>query len=439
MTMGAEQALKRSFDQIDAEIDSRGSSQHSSKRPHEGTELDFEVDKSCQQVTEGAHKLIEPEIKIRLSSLQATLRSHDLVGVEAEVGKSSKRPRLDERRLPDPRGFYMQRKNLPWGSTHTSTAQKTTSSDHDSSPSTSKAARPSGFKFDRRRLLDPKSFFARDPGRSPSKALPTSHISSTRSPKPSPAASPRPTFDQLAKDGQQGMKVLFLVDHATKGDAVHCKITTMVPEASSEMKLLMNKYRSDRSSFQNRFFAKARTFCAQLTSRHEFLELVDELKDTNTWASRLAYFNEKCTKAHLSTLYSHLASAVDIPKILSARTPNDKAFKNLMTQVFIHTMEDLWCFELHPSKRDLPAKREKENKEDVYIRFRNLTDRVHGLPAARDMPGYLEVPLQANFPRYVLFDQDPRPRNEQGVSESDKKSDNKVKEVTRLILGSLPR
>ena len=90
-----------------------------------------------------------------------------------------------------------------------------------------------------------------------------------------------------------------------------------------------------------------------------------------------------------------------------------------MAQVFIHSMEDLWCFELHPSKQDLPAKREKANKEDMYNRFKDLTDRVHGLPAARVMPGYLEVPIRADFPRYVLFGQDPRLANEEDVYESD--------------------
>lgn len=82
-------------------------------------------------------------------------------------------------------------------------------------------------------------------------------------------------------------------------------------------------------------------------------------------------------------------------------------------------MEDLWCFEFHPSKQNLSAKREKENKDDVYNRFRGLTDREDGLPAAKDLPGYVEVPLTAKFPRYVLFGQGGRPGDGEEVDESD--------------------
>ena len=81
-----------------------------------------------------------------------------------------------------------------------------------------------------------------------------------------------------------------------------------------------------------------------------------------------------------------------------------------MTQVFIHSMEDLWLFEFHPSKRNHSGKPDKENKEEMYNRFRNLTDRVDGLPAAKVMPGYLKIPLKAGFPRYVLFNRDSEPR-----------------------------
>lgn len=38
--------------------------------------------------------------------------------------------------------------------------------------------------------------------------------------------------------GQQGINVLFFIDHATKGDAFHHAIQTFVHEDSSEMKLL---------------------------------------------------------------------------------------------------------------------------------------------------------------------------------------------------------
>ena len=128
-------------------------------------------------------------------------------------------------------------------------------------------------------------------------------------------------------------------------------------------------------------------------------------------SGRLIYFRDKCTDVHLAAVYSHLASAVDIPNILAARSPNDKAFKDLMTQVFVHSMEDLWLFEFHPSKRGLSAKLEKENKEKMYNRFRTLTGRIHGLPAAKAVPGYLDVPLKFDFLRYVLLKQDSASQN----------------------------
>ncbi len=155
-------------------------------------------------------------------------------------------------------------------------------------------------------------------------------------------------------------------------------------------------------------------------------------------ARRIAYFSASCTKAHLSTVYSHIASAVDIPRILAARTPNEKAFRDLMAQVFIHSMEDLWRFEFHPSKQDLPAKREKANREDMYNRFKGLTDRITGLPAARALPGYLEVPIRADFPRYVLFGQDFRPGDEEDIYESDEDED-RGDQGDIPIRGSRPR
>ena len=82
-------------------------------------------------------------------------------------------------------------------------------------------------------------------------------------------------------------------------------------------------------------------------------------------------------------------------------------------------MEDLWYFEFQPGKRDISATLEKENKDKVYSRFKDLTDRFDGLPVARNVPGYLEVPLKAGFPRYVLFEQGTRPRNEEDGLESD--------------------
>lgn len=46
-------------------------------------------------------------------------------------------------------------------------------------------------------------------------------------------------------------------------------------------------------------------------------------------------------------------------------------------------MEDLWLFEFHPSKQGLSAKLETENKQRLYNRFRTLTGRSYGLPAAK--------------------------------------------------------
>ena len=94
-----------------------------------------------------------------------------------------------------------------------------------------------------------------------------------------------------------------------------------------------------------------------------------------------------------------------------------------MTQVFIHSMEDVWYFELQPCRQHISARLEKENKEKIYNRFRGLTDRIDGLPAAKVMPGYLDVPLRAGFPRYMLFDRDLRPHNMDSVDESDKVSE----------------
>lgn len=125
-------------------------------------------------------------------------------------------------------------------------------------------------------------------------------------------------------------------------------------------------------------------------------------------ARRLAYFSAHCTTALLAALHRPIASAVDIHTILLARTPNAAAFKTLMTQVFIHSMEDLWNYEFHPSQQGISAAMERENREEVYDRFKGLTDRCDGLPAARDLPGYWEVPLRAGFPRYVLFGREGR-------------------------------
>ena len=83
-------------------------------------------------------------------------------------------------------------------------------------------------------------------------------------------------------------------------------------------------------------------------------------------------------------------------------------------------MEDVWFYELQPCRRNIGAKMERENREEMYRRFRGLTDRVDGLPAAKVAPGYLDVPLRAGFPRYVLFDCDLAPRDGDDIGGSDK-------------------
>ena len=163
--------------------------------------------------------------------------------------------------------------------------------------------------------------------------------------------------------------MLFLIDYATKGDAIHHNISAHVHSDSSEMVLLMRKYLSDRSSFQNQFFAKARTLCAQLTSRFEFQGIDRKGKGREgSRGKRLEYVGEQCTDEHLATLYSHLASAVDIPKILAARSPNDKAFKDWTTQVFVHSMEIYGSLRsILASKVFLQSSRERTGKRDTVV------------------------------------------------------------------------
>lgn len=413
--MGVEQSSKRSHDQIDADIETGESLLQSSDNPHIHISTENKAEESTLVGQQPPHEPTNSESEVAGSPKQATSGYRDQVESVSKVGTASKRPCLEERRHFDFRD-YLQRKVSPHAATHRSPTPESTLSKYSDGSSVSKAIHEPKLDSNPRRSLNKKSRLISQQNDSPSK-------SSQHNLKPSESNPPRPVFNQLATDGQQGMKVLFLIDHATKGDAVHHNLKPFFtpPSSSSEMKLLMSKLYSGRSHFQNQYFAKARTICAQLTSRRQFTELETETEEllSSGRARRLAYFSEKCSKVYLATLYSHLASAVDIPKILLARTPNDKAFKNLMTQVFIHSMEDLWCYEFHSSKQDLSAKREKENKDDVYNRFRILTDREDGLPAVKDLPGYLEVPLTAKFPRYVLFGQGVGPGDGEDVDGSD--------------------
>ena len=409
--MSAEQTLKRSNSQIDGVSDPSKPPLLPSERDHDHIERNSGLDRSSPGATEIPDKVTDAKTKGAIN------RSHSPAESDTELCDFSKRSRLDDGRL-------LKWKNWPHETNSTSAAP----SSHADSLLTFENFRPSFLDIDPKRLQDPKAINAQQPTHPPpSRTLaPSPTINHSRPPNnpplkpaaPSPAR--RPSLNQLSTDGQQALKVLVLIDHATKGDAIHHALSADIHPNSLEMKHLMFKYRTHRSKLQNAFFAKARTICAQLTTRHEFVELHEKGSDRGR---RVEYFGGKCTKARLESLYGHLGSAVDVPRILAAQGPNEKAFRELMTQVFIHCMEDVWYYELQPCRQNVSARLEKENKEEIYHRFRGLTDRIEGLPAAKVIPGYLDVPLRAGFPRYMIFDRDFRQRNIDNVDKSDKVSD----------------
>ena len=415
MTVG--RSSKTSYDQVNIDNDAdESTTDEFLEKTHGHEESKMRLEKFTPEATGKRHKFTDTETKVRAAFQQAIGSSYcqDETQTEREIDEFSQLNYLVESHWLDSCDVeHMEGKVLPYEIVHTSTVGELSQIKDHHSPSASKAKGLSDHYFDPNGPQSSQTFL------SPSDPFPTLFTNHNRAPRPNSFAplSSRPSFNQLALDGQQGIKVLFFIDHATKGDAIHYNISAYIHSDSPEMKLLMTRYRVHRSRLQNKFFTKARTICAQLMSRHEFLEI--ERVSGDNKGRRLEYFSEKCTNARLASLYSHLASAVDIPKILTARTSNNKAFKDLMTQVFIHSMEDLWSFEFAPSQHDLPAKFKKESREDMYNRFRDLTDREDGLPAARLMPGYLEVPLKAGFPRYVLFNTDPRPRNRDRVPSSE--------------------
>lgn len=381
--------------------------EHSSKRPYD--QFDADLSSSCPQQSEmgvGLDELwqsaADAESEVDGHSQRALIGCRDQGEAETDVTGSSRQLHPGERYFLDPRDFnYTQHEASPQKKAHISATRGFSTINNDASSLRPKVLHPTSC------IINHKGSPAELPDITPSRALHLSFSNGTQLVKPNPSLPPssRPTFTQLSTDGQQGMKVLFLIDHATKGDAIHHSISAYIHSDSSEMKLLVAKYQKDRSHLQSRYFAKARIICAQLTSRPKFVTLDEKGGNRD---KRLEYFRKNCTKAHLATLYGHLGSAVDIPRILSARTLNDKAFMDLMIQVFVHSMEDLWCFEFKPSKANSSAKLEKESREEIYNRFKVLTDRVDGLPAAKVMPGYFEIPLKAAFPRYVLFHRGPK-------------------------------
>ena len=413
--MSAEQPLKRSNSNVDGVIEPSEPPQLPSERDHDRMERKSGLDGSSPEASEIPDKVTDAKTKGSGPSQQALNRSHSPDETETELCDFAKRPRLHDRHM-------LNWKDSPYKTTSASAAP----SFHADSLLIFENFRPSFLDIDPNRLQDPKAIHAQQPTHPPpSRTLApsptTNHSRPFNNPPLKPAApSPfrRPSLNQLATDGQQALKVLFLIDHATKGDAIHHALSAHIHPSSLEMKHLMFKYRTTRSRLQNAFFAKARTICAQLTTRYEFLELHEKGKGSDR-GRRLEYFGGKCTKARLASLYGHLGSAVDIQRILAAEGPDEKAFRDLMMQVFIHSMDDVWYYELQPCRQNVSARLEKENKEKIYNRFRGLTDRIDGLPAAKVMPGYLDVPLRAGFPRYVLFDRDFRPRNIDDIDESD--------------------
>ena len=91
----------------------------------------------------------------------------------------------------------------------------------------------------------------------------------------------------------------------------------------------MSRYRSDRSSFQNRFFAKARLICSQLTSLRNVLDLFLMSYDddtTDSQARRLAFRPEMDHGALIDAVPPHRPRGRH-PRILAARSPHQKAFK----------------------------------------------------------------------------------------------------------------
>ncbi|CAD6575955.1 MAG: hypothetical protein ASARMPREDX12_007656 [Alectoria sarmentosa] len=399
---GAVHSSKRSHEQIEP----GESSQHSSERSHNQSDTDTKVDQPTSKATSRPHEPTSTETSFSESCPQISYRPHEPTSIKTSVNECSKRPRHDSRRLLNSPGFdYRQRSIALDSATPTSTIPNPKHDNHFSNPSPSRPLFSKNLTHKFIHLPNPPNHLLKPSETPPPKPLPAPIIPNLI-PNPTP---PRPTFAQLAAAAQLGTRVLFLIDHATKSDALHHHLQTILPPSSSSstaLRLLMRKCRSERSHLQNRYFAKARTICLQLVSAREFLDLVGtEPQTSSDRARRLAYFTAHCTTTLLATLHRPLASAIAMHTILLASTPNAAAFKTLMTQVFIHSMEDLWSYEFQPSQQGISATMERENREAVYERFKGLTSRVDGLPAARDLPGYWEVPLRAGFPRYVLFGQ----------------------------------
>ena len=260
--MGAEHPPKRSYAQTGADIAPDKPPRRGSGKFSDQAKGEVEVDGSLQQPVTDAESTVD-------GLSQRGCR--ELKGVKTDAGGCSKRPCLNERWSLDVRDFdHTQRKVPPHKRTHTSGIRELSARNNSGSPSTCNAIDPSSC------IIDPKDSLADWPENKPSRTLPLS-------PPPS-----RPSFTQLATDGQQGMKVLFLIDHATKGDAIHHNISAYIHRHSSEMKLLMRKYQKDRSHLQSRFFGKARIICAQLTSGYQFWELEREESNKVDDSSTLA-------------------------------------------------------------------------------------------------------------------------------------------------------
>lgn len=183
---------------------------------------------------------------------RATLRTCNQDRVETNAEESSKRLCFDKIRLLDPRHFHhMHYTTSPCKAIRPSTNRKPTWCDDDSIRSTPKAKRPQNLNYDPKLLAGFLQHFFSKPF--PSSLLNHNHPTKSNSRAPLPL---RLTFAHLAADGQQDMKVLFLIDHATKGDAIHHAIGAYVHPDSSEMVLLVCNHLSECSSLQNHFLPR---------------------------------------------------------------------------------------------------------------------------------------------------------------------------------------
>lgn len=205
----------------------------------------------------------------------------------------------------------------------------------------------------------------------------------------------RNSEDDLLSDKLEGMKLVFYLHHGTKENVLDSMIKGFVPDESNK-KELMRKLKAERGRLQNRLFPKARTICADLTNGEDFAEFHDlESKKVE----RAQFFTSKATKERVSTFYTHVASAVNLPLIFKEEKEECLVLQRFMKTVFVKTMEDIWYYEIHPDKKSALAPVFKENQKKLFESFRGLTDPQDGLAVVKRLPSYLDLPVTAEFPR----------------------------------------